>query len=111
MAKPLSLSLSPEQRRELEHARAHHPKPHIREKAAALLKIADGASANQVAAFGLLTKRRHHTVSRWVQRYWSEGLAGFDVREGRGRKPAFFPSAHDGPAGAASRARRSAPRS
>lgn len=111
MPKRLSLSLTPEQRRELEHARTHHPKPHIREKAAALLKVADGASANQVAAFGLLTKRRHHTISRWVERYSSEGLAGFAVRAGRGRKPAFFPSAHDHSAGTTGRARRPTSRS
>jgi transposase len=95
MPKPLSLVLTAEQRRELEHARAHHPKPYMREKAAALLKVADGASARQVAAHGLLVRRRYETISRWVTRFRSLGLAGLSVGKGRGRKPAFFPSARD----------------
>ena len=108
MPSPLSLSLTAEQRRDLEHARAHNPKPHIREKAAALLKVADGASARQVAAVGLLTERRHETISRLVERFLSGGLAGLSVRTGRGRKPAFSPSARDARASAPSRPRRGA---
>ena len=106
MPRPLSLSLTAEQRRDLEHARAHHPKPHIREKAAALLKVADGASARQVAAFGLLTERRYETISRWAKRFLSDGLAGLSVRTGRGRKPAFSPSVRDSSGSATGRPRR-----
>ena len=73
MPKPLSLALTAEQRRVLEDARAHDPKPYMREKAAALLKVADGASARRVAAFGLLTKHRHRTISRWAERFLDEG--------------------------------------
>jgi len=110
MPSPLTLRLTTEQRRDLEHARAHHAKPHIREKAAALLKVADGASARQVAAFGLLTQRRHQTISRWVERFLGGGLAGLNVRKGRGRKPAFSPSARDTSGGATGRPRRRASR-
>lgn len=110
MPKPLSLALTAEQRRVLEDARAHDPKPYMREKAAALLKVADGASARRVAAFGLLTKHRHRTISRWAERFLDEGLAGLRVRKGRGRKPAFSPSVHVGPGGARRCARRPASR-
>ena len=63
----------------------------MRERAAALLKIADGASSSQVAGYGLLKHRNYHTVCEWVHRYREGGLAGLQIRKGRGRKPAFSP--------------------
>lgn len=42
MAKRRTLQLSPEQRAELEATRDRDRRPYLREKAAALLKIADG---------------------------------------------------------------------
>jgi transposase len=57
------------------------------------LKVADGASTRAVAARGLLRPRRSETVARWVHRYVAGGPAAFAVRPGRGRKPAFSPSA------------------
>lgn len=93
MARPLTIELNAEQRRELAQARDHHALPHVREKAAAILKIANGQSGRDVAFHGLLRHRRTETVYRWVHRYLAEGMAGLLVRGGRGRKPAFFPSA------------------
>lgn len=92
MARQLAISLSDEQHRELEHARDHHELPHMREKAAAILKIAAGQSGRDVALHGLLRHRRPDTVYDWVHRYRTEGLPGLLVQEGRGRKPAFSPS-------------------
>lgn len=91
MAQPLRITLSPEQRRELEHARDHHEKVYVRERAAALLKIADGMSGRQVALQGLSKQYNPDTVYAWVRRYQQDGLAGLLVQPGRGRKPAFFP--------------------
>jgi transposase len=91
MAKPLTIILSSEQRRKLEEARDHHNRPYVRERASAILKIADGISGRQVAFRGLLKVRSTDTVYSWVRRYLSEGLSGLLVRSGRGRKPAFFP--------------------
>lgn len=113
MAQPLTFNLSPQQRRELEHTRDHHPKAYMRERAAALLKIADGLSGRQVALSGLLKRRNPDTVYAWVRRYRQEGLAGLQVRAGRGRKPAFSPTPpqrRGGAGGSVSSARRSAPR-
>lgn len=93
MAKPLTIILTPEQRRELECARDHHEKPYVRERAAAILKIADGMSGRQVAFKGLLRRRKTDTVYDWFHRYQVEGLAGLLIKSGRGRKPAFSPSA------------------
>jgi len=91
MGRTCVLELTPRQRQVLTRVRAHHPKPHRREKAAALLKIADGWQVRDVARLGLLCPRARNTVSAWVARYQARGLAGLKVRAGRGRQPAFSP--------------------
>jgi len=93
MAKPLTITLTAEQRHELERARDHHPKPYVRERASAILKIADGATGRQVALIGLLKERDPDSVYAWLHAYQRSGVAGLTVRAGRGRKPAFSPSA------------------
>jgi transposase len=92
MPKQLKLKLKAQQRRELEQLRDHAEMPYLRERAAALLKIADGDSARTVAARGLLKKRWHYTLGRWVERYQKDGIEGLKIKPGRGRKPAFSPS-------------------
>ncbi len=89
MPQPLVLELTPEQRYELERARDQDSRPYVRERAAALLKIATGQSGRQVAFHGLLKHRRADTVYSWVHRYQSAGLSGLYIQTGRGRKPAF----------------------
>lgn len=91
MAAQLQLTLSEAQQRELQQTRDHHALPHMREKAAALLKIAAGQSGRAVARHGLLRPRRTDTVYAWVHRYRAAGLAGLEVQDGRGRKPSFSP--------------------
>ena len=88
MAKPLAIVLTDTQRQELEFARAYHERQYVRERAAAILKIADGMSARQVALQGLLRRRDPDTIYAWVRRYRDEGLDGLLIRPGRGRKPA-----------------------
>ena len=110
MAKPLELDLTADQRQQLEQLRAHAQKPYVRERAAALLKVADGNSTRHVGAHGLLRRRWHRTIGRWAERFLADGPAGLLVRKGRGRKPAFSPSAGDVRAGSGGRARRRAPR-
>jgi hypothetical protein len=89
------LDLTDQQRQELRATLNHHTKPYMRERAGALLKIAAGAAAHAVARQGLLRPREADTVYAWVARYRAEGLAGLLIRKGRGRKPAFSPSARD----------------
>jgi transposase len=93
MADPLTISLTPEQRSELEAMRDHHPLPYMRERATAILKIAEGQSGRQVAQTGLLKRRHKTTVYEWVERYEAEGIDGLTLRPGRGRKPSFSPYA------------------
>ena len=96
MPAPLVVALRPEQIRELERLRDHDPTPYVREKAAAILKVAAGQSLRAVARAGLLRPRRRETVAAWMRRYLAEGAAGLRVRPGRGRKPAFFPPRRGG---------------
>ena len=91
MPKRRYLRLTEAEKAELADIRDHHEKPYLREKAAALLKVAAGASAHQVALTGLLKPRSPEAVYRWLDRYEAEGVEGLVVRDGRGRKPAFSP--------------------
>ncbi len=91
------LELSHAERRELERIRDHHPKPYMRERAAAVLKLADGHSARFIALWGLLKQRDPETVGAWRRLYLAEGINGLVIRPGRGRKPAFSPSASGRP--------------
>lgn len=87
----LRLELNEAQRAELEDLRDHAQRPYLRERAAALLKVAEGWSAWKTARQGLLKPRYKETVCEWVRRYQQEGLKGLQIRKGRGRKPAYFP--------------------
>jgi hypothetical protein len=86
------LSLSPDDRSALVRLRDTAPKPFQRERAAALLKVADGLSPAWVARHGLLRPHTRSTLYTWVRRFRQEGLASLSIRPGRGRKPAFSPS-------------------
>jgi transposase len=85
------LYLDERERAALDHLARTDPKPYRRERAAALLKIADGEVAADVARTGLLRPRDPDTVYSWLDRYERDGLAGLTISPGRGRKPAFFP--------------------
>ncbi len=99
MAPPLRIVLTPAQQGELEEARDHAARPYVRERAAAILKVATGVSGRQVALHGLLKSRQEDTVYAWLHAYQRGGLAGLLIKAGRGRKPSFFPS----PAGSGKR--------
>jgi hypothetical protein len=87
----MKIELTEQQRKELEDVRDHSRLPYLRERAAAILKIADGLSGRQTALYGLLKPHWQDTVYEWAHRYRKEGLAGLKIRSGRGRKPSFFP--------------------
>src|SRR5262249_37822314 len=89
----------------LEQAVRHHPKAYARERAAALLKVADRSSGLWVAEHGLLRRHAADTVYAWLDRYAEAGLAGLTIPPGRGRQPPLSPPATPG----ARRAARGAP--
>jgi transposase len=92
MPKIIRVVLNATQRQELEEVRDRHTKPYLRERAAAILKVADGERVTEVAERGLLKRREPETVSEWIRRYRQHGMTGLVIKSGRGRKAAFFPS-------------------
>lgn len=89
-----AFDLTTTERAELTRLRDTAPQAYLRERAAALVKVADGMSAAQVARHGLLRPRKPDTVYTWMDRFVDAGIAGLQMRAGRGRKPAFSPSLH-----------------
>ena len=73
---PHTLDLPADEAATLQHYRDHDPRPYVRERAAALLKIAAGHSPHAVARHGLLRPRDPDTVYTWLRRYQTHGLVG-----------------------------------
>lgn len=92
MPKRLIPQMTNEQKTELEDVLCHSTKPYLRERASAILKLAQAQTVSDIAASGLLRKRHRETVSDWFYRFQSDGIKGLEIKAGRGRKPAFFPS-------------------
>src|SRR5215213_4335738 len=86
-----TLELTDQQRAELERTRDRDPRPYLRECAAALLKVAQGQSARQVAISGLNKPRPPDTVYRWLSKYNKGGIQAL-VHKQRGHR-GFCPSA------------------
>lgn len=93
MPKRLIPQLSDEQKAELESLLKNSPKPYLRERASAILKLADKQTVSDIAEHGLLQKRRRATISAWFHRFEQNGVQGLMIKAGRGRKPVFSPSA------------------
>jgi hypothetical protein len=74
MALRRTLELTDTQRQGLQHYRDHDPRPYVRERCAALLKIASGQSAHAVARHGLFKPRDPDTVYQWLNWYERLGL-------------------------------------
>ena len=83
------LHFSEEQIAELEEVSQQHPTPHVRERARAVLKVAQGHNAVYVAQQGF--KPRHpETVRYWCYAYLARGLAGLispSLREHESKQP------------------------
>ena len=86
MARQRTLMLTPEKREALIDHRDHDPCPQVRERCAALVKVADGRSANWVAQYGLLKVHPVETVYNWLNMYEAEGLAGIIARQHGGKR-------------------------
>lgn len=96
MPKRIQVRLSEDQQHELEQARDHHAKAYVRERAAAILKVAQGATLTEVGEHGLHRRHEPETVHGWINQYVASGLSGLMVKPGSGRKPKFFPSSAGG---------------
>lgn len=86
MARRRRLELTAAQRQELVDHRDHDPHPYVRERCAALVKIADGQTPHAVAQQGLLKRRDPDTVYSWLAQYQRTGLPGLIARQQGGRR-------------------------
>ncbi|NLF12150.1 MAG: helix-turn-helix domain-containing protein [Anaerolineaceae bacterium] len=85
MPKRRYLRLSENQRAELERVLRRDSRPYMRERASALLQIADGRSAHWVARQGLLRAREPDTVYRWLDAYEEGGVEALTQQPRRQR--------------------------
>lgn len=85
MAARRTLVLTDTERRELVAIRDHAPHAYLRERAAALVKIANGMAPCAVARIGLLKPRKPDTVYDWLTRYEAQGTPGL-VQQPRGHR-------------------------
>jgi len=81
MARRHHLDLTDAQQQELKQQRDHHPRWYVRERCAALLKIAEGQAPHRVAQAGLLKRRDPDTLYHWLAIYRDEGLPGLIARQ------------------------------
>lgn len=86
MAARRTLELKTKQRQELEEYRDHDPRPYLRERCGALLKIAGGATAHAVARQGLLKPRDPDTLYGWLRMYEAEGVSGLVAHQHGGER-------------------------
>ena len=75
MASRRTLVLKTREQRELEHYRDHDPRPYVRERCGAVLKIAEGKTPHAVATQGLLKPRDPDTVYGWLRLYERDRVA------------------------------------
>lgn len=95
MPKRVRIELTENQRQELQHIRDHHAKPYLRERAAGVLKVAQGQTLSDVAQTGLLKRHEPETLRKWIDSYLREGIKGWFIKPGRGRRGNFSPSKPD----------------
>jgi hypothetical protein len=100
------ISLTAEVRAKVEKLRDTAKQPYVRERAAAIIKVDDGLAPAAVARAGLLKPHDPDVVYGWLDRFEAEGVDGRFIRPGRGRKPAFSPSAPERRGGRGGGARR-----
>jgi hypothetical protein len=85
-----TLELSAAQRQTLQYHRDHDHRAFVRERSAAILKIADGHSPHWVALHGLLKERDPDTVYAWLNHYATMGLEGLIVHQHGGNRRGCF---------------------
>lgn len=83
------LTLTDDERAQLVEHRDHDSNPQVRERCAAIVKIANGQSAHAVAGQGLLKPRDPDTVYGWLDRYEKQGLEGLLSRLHGGQRRRF----------------------
>lgn len=86
---PYTLTLSAEQREELEARARRYTLPYRDVVRAKIVLMAAAGLDNDEIAARLDTRRE--IVSKWRKRFFEQGLAGLEERPRGGRPPAFSP--------------------
>ena len=86
---PYTVTLSPEQRAELEARARRYTLPYRDVVRAKIVLMAAAGLDNDEIAARLDTRRE--IVSKWRKRFFEHGLAGLEERRRGGRPPAFSP--------------------
>ena len=94
------VELTESERQQLEHLSRRDPRPYMREKAAAVLKVADGLSGRWVALHGLTRTRDPETVYAWLNEFCEHReirpqparRGGLSPQRGRGRRAVGAPA-------------------
>lgn len=86
---PYNVTLSPEQRAELESRARRYTLPYRDVVRAKIVLMAAAGLDNDEIAARLDTRRE--IVSKWRKRFFEQGLAGLEERPRGGRPPAFSP--------------------
>ena len=89
MVRKRTLTLTDEEREQLIEHRDHDANPQVRERCAALVKIAEGQTAHAVARAGLLKPRDPDTIYGWLAVYEKQGLEGLLSRLHGGQRQRF----------------------
>ena len=86
---PYELSLTPEQRAELEARARKYTLPYREVVRAKIVLLAAAGLDNDEIAARLDTRRE--VVSKWRKRFYEQGLPGLEERPRGGRPPVFSP--------------------
>ena len=84
-----SIALTEDERHKLDKIRDRHPKPYMRERAVAILKVAEGYSPHYVAMNCLLKPRDPDAVYGWINNYLASGVDG--LKRKKYCRPSFSP--------------------
>ena len=79
--KQRTLILTPQQRPPLTDHRDHDQRPYVRERCAALLKVADGLCPHAVARSALLRPPDPHTLYFWLDLYKVGGIESLSAHQ------------------------------
>ncbi len=91
MPKRYKVELTEPEKQKLEGWVKNPPRPYLRERARAILKVSQGETI-QATAEKLRVRVHRNAVSEWVKRFLSDRLDGLKIRRGRGRKAIFSPA-------------------
>lgn len=90
MPKRYRIQLSDDEQGQLQRWLKNPPRLYLRKRAWAILLLAAGVPAYQVANDRRVRVNRS-TLANWVKRFQAERLDGLKIKPGRGRKPVYAP--------------------